>query len=224
MKYLSIFIVGIFILLCYPANCQDTTGYFTLYGHVVLPQGDFGDDIGSEAALAKTGYGGGIEFSIPSEFNFLHYLISAHIYVNGVDDTKLNSLIRKIYRGFNINVDAGNWINIPLMAGLQITSELNPTINFIGAGKIGINIIKGPTLHLTIEGVSSEVSYKTSTSFGFGFGGGIMVNNRFCVCLTYIGMSEPEINGEVTNLGESEKLDPFSQSISLLLISLGIKL
>lgn len=222
MRYFAGFVLSILLLLPSPAKSQDTTSFVTLYAHATLPLGAFGDDTGSRAGLAKKGYGGGIEFSIPSGFNFMHYLLSAHIFVNGYDDSKLNSMVGRIFPGFNLKFEAGNWINIPMMAGLQIDSELSSAYRLIASGKIGLNIVKAPSFEMTIEGVSTEYTFKTSTAFGFAFSGGIVINDWFTIGLTYLGSDEPEFNGELKVLGQTEKLNPFSQSISLVLLSAGL--
>ena len=117
MKSCIVFLSTLLICLCSTANGQDARSFWALYGNVVLPQGDFGNDSGSDAGLATTGYGGGLEVSIPSGSPNLYYLISAHLLFNGLDDTELKSLMRQLFPGFSINIDAGNWMNIPVMAG-----------------------------------------------------------------------------------------------------------
>jgi len=224
MNYFSICFSGIIMLFYSQANSQDAKNIFSLYGHVAIPQGDFGDDTGQDAGLATTGFGGGIELSIPTGSTNLYYLISANILFNSLDDTEIKAMVRQMFPGLNVSVDVGSWMNIPIMAGLQYTAEINPTLKFTGSGKIGLNIVNGPVVEMNVEGVSAEIDYETSTSFGFGIGGGILINDRISIGLTYLGLDEPEINAKIKAQGQSEDIDPFDQPISLLLISLGIAL
>ncbi len=224
MKYFSICVAGIIILLISPANSQDAKNIFTLYGHVAIPQGDFGDDTGLDAGYATTGYGGGFELSIPSGSTNLFYLLSANIFFNSFDDTEIKASIRRMFPDLDVSIDAGSWMNIPIMAGLQYRTEINPTLKFIGSGKIGLNIVNGPTIEISAQDVTGEIVYGSYTSFGFGIGGGILINEKICIGLTYLGLGEPEIEMEVSAQGETTKLDPYDQPISLLLISLGIAL
>jgi len=82
-------------------------------------------------------------------------------------------------------------------------------------------MVKGPTVDITAEGESAELSYETSSSFGFGIGGGLLINQKIIINLNYLDLGEPELSGEITASGQNEKLDSYDQPVSLLLISVG---
>lgn len=196
-------------------------GFWTLHGLISLPQGDFGDDSGEKAGLATTGYGFSVEYTIPASSKNLFYVLQGHFILNSVDDTELKSLLGQMFPGYTIDLDMGNWINIPVMGGLRYQTPLSPTVNLYLVGKIGLNIVKGPSMDMTINGETGSSTYDMSTSFCLGVGGGIVIDEQINIGFKYLDLGEPELSGEVEAAGQSESLAGIDQPISMLVISLG---
>ena len=202
---------------------------YLLSASISFPSGDFGDDSGKDAGLAKTGFGISGSLTLPSGSPGLGWTFSASFLLNGIDDTELKQELREMlyYFGYegNIDLDFGYWVNVPILAGLKYKTPLSPTSDFYFIGQVGINFVKGPTMKLSLDdGFSSKTTYDVVSDFAFAVGGGFIINQKFTVELKYLGLGEPEIEGTSESGSESVEIEGIDQPISILLISLGINL
>lgn len=224
LKLLTIVCV-IIILGLSPAFAQENDSKFTIYGCVSMPTGDFGDKGGEGEAGAETGFGGGIDFLIPLNTPGLSAVINGSFLYNSMDESWAKEIL---YSEFNlpedVSLDIGAYINIPILAGLKYQSQTSETMDLYGIGLIGLNILMPPKMELSSEEGNAELKFDTATSFGFGIGGGVVFNKKFNIGFRYLSLGEPELKGEVTYPGGSEKLDETEGKVSVILILVGINL
>jgi len=207
---------------------------FGLYGAVALPQGDFGDDSGSDAGLAKTGFGGGMEYCAPLGSPGLEWVLSGSLLLNKLDTDPLEDELGWWLDGGD--VDAGSWMNIPLMGGIRYRTMASPTVDFFAVGLAGLNVVKGPTIkyealfwddwEYEYVHVEIEQTLDPATSFGMGIGAGIIVNKKLSIAFRYLNLGEPEIKGDIeADVEYEEYFDwdvEFDQPISMLLLTVGV--
>ena len=204
------------------AYAQNAKGYFSVYGGISMPQGDFGDDTGVDAGGAKTSFGIGFDYNSPLKTKGLIWISSVTILLNGLDESDLEAALRSELPGVDFDLDVGRWINIPVLTGLKFQTEISPTLDIYGIGQTGLNFVKAPGAEITAGSVTGEMSYDTATSFGFCFGGGIILKekNSINIGFRYFLLGEPEIDGTIDVETESEKIQ-IEQPISIMMLSIG---
>ncbi|MBM3287370.1 MAG: hypothetical protein FJY88_08490 [Candidatus Eisenbacteria bacterium] len=243
--------VGLALLVAFtlagPVVAQDEMGMgpsFTLYGGLSLPQGDFGDDSGSDAGLAKTGLGIGFEGDFPLNSPGLSVTGSIFFLMNGVDEDEIEDALEGEWcfgeYGEYVcaeidNFDVGSYYNVPILVGLKYEAETSPGFSMFGFGQVGMNILKFPKYEFDLEYCeysncfrgSSETTFDMGTSFGFSIGGGIVVGQKGVFGLRYLSLGEPEVDGEteVSISGYSGRGEDFEaeQSVSILLLFAGVR-
>ena len=211
--------------------------YFTINAGVSFPMGEFGDDKGEDAGLAKMGIGLKVDFSYSfKNVHGLSWVSSSAMFMNGINDLEIRAEMEDFlyhvlaFRGGNVYLDAGRYYNFPIFTGIKFQNNFSPEVEGFGIFQAGINIAKLPNIDMKarVNPFSStsnniEATYDMATSFGFCFGGGLVFNNRFVISLMYYGFGKPEFDGEIKMDGRwIEKLEG-EQKISLMLFSFGIK-
>jgi len=131
-----------FILALIPTVCfsQNATGEYNLFGGIALPQGDFKDDPDDpDSGLAKTGFGIGVNHIRPLNSPEMSWITSVALLYNGYDVEDVDeSDLGLSGSGINVTVDAGAWINVPVMTGLRYETQISPTMKIFGFGQAGI--------------------------------------------------------------------------------------
>jgi len=235
-----VIVIGVFSSALYG---QLQKGRFGVYGTLSIPSGDFGDDQGFDAGLAKTGFGAGIEFNYPLGTPGLFWTSNVWLLYNGydvdkddVEDAREDEFVDYDLDIEDFDLEIGSYLNIPIMSGLKWVLTLSPTAELYGVGQAGINFAKFPGFeeNLTISDefgneydYTRQVKYSLTSSLGFCFGIGLILNDKINIGLRYLGMREPEAEGtvEVEFYGESGE-DEFDQDqpISIILLTAGISL
>lgn len=240
------------LLIALAATSPCNARSFSSFGAVAVPLGDFGDDKGAEAGLAMTGFGFGGELFIPVNRDGLGVIVSGMFVSNGVDEGDF------VVGGFkegtfeqdgvtvtigNVDVDAGLWVNIPILAGLKLQREVSAALKVYGQGTGGVTIVKAPKIMasglfsatdggVTVKGrITGEIEWDTAASFGFGLGGGVVISDRFDCGVRYMYLGDPEIDGSGTvtlSTGGNTDSYPylaesFHQSISTLCVYGGVR-
>jgi hypothetical protein len=212
---------------------------FGLFGAYSMPSGDFGDDSGSGAGLAKSGFGFGIEYSTPLGSPGLELMMSSSLLVNGLDADAMEDELRDEFSGSDIEVEyveAGSYLNIPIMGGVRYLTPVSPMVDLFGIGLVGLNVLMVPEIQADLmvwddtaneyKRAYLEQNHDPATSFGMGLGGGVIVNKRMSIGFRYYSLGKPEINGEmdIDVYGvRSEHSDvKFDQSVSVFLITAGL--
>jgi len=240
MRKVLFLTVGVLLFGICQVNAQNEKPYWGLYGAISLPRGDFGDNVGSDAGLAKTGFGVGIECTFPLNSPGISWVTNVSFILNGVDEDTFEDTFNETFyysdiNVYKLNVDAGDWINFPFLTGIKYQSKVSSNMSLFGMAQAGLNFVKGPEFEISGSGYDYDYGgYKLeitstmdfATSFGFSVGGGIILNDKFIIGLRYLNLGEPDIKGTVkVNVdGESEKEEfEGGQSISLFLLTVGMK-
>ncbi|MBN2355019.1 outer membrane beta-barrel protein [candidate division KSB1 bacterium] len=209
-------LAAILILLPVFVWAQTAGGGLTLSGGISLPMGDFGDDKQNDGApragFAKTGFGLGLEYAKPLNSPGLAWVSGVSVIMNSLDTDKLAD-------GDEDEIDAGSWINVPVMTGLRYASEVSPGTFFYGIGQVGLNMIMAPDL--TIEDM--EVDMGSATTFGFALGGGVILNDKINIGLKYYILGESTIDGEIMEDDDAEDVE-WETPVSMVFLTVGLRL
>ncbi|MFC1538755.1 hypothetical protein ACFL6H_04970 [Candidatus Latescibacterota bacterium] len=223
MKYL---LTLLFIMLIIPSTCfaQAVDSPFSIFGGLAMPQGDFGDDDDLEdCGNAKTGFGAGINYTTQLTNPDLSWISSISFLMNGWDEDMLEE-----EWGEDTKIDAGSWINIPIMSGIKYQTSISPTMQIYLLGQGGLNIVKAPSLEASYyddydeEWYKDELEWDTGSSFGFTFGGGIVLTDKISIGLRYYSLGEPEIEGEYKSEDDDSEKIEWEGPISILLVMVEI--
>jgi len=216
------------ILICLMTGlsfAQAKTGQFAVFAAVSLPTGDFGDNNNFGDGYATTGFGAGIDYAHPLGTPGLTWFSSGALLYNGFDDSGIKDLAED--GGISEpTVDAGSWINIPILTGLKYEGQASPTMDFFVFGQAGLDFIMPPDADVSSRDTddTAELSFDSSTSFTFAIGGGLVFNNKFNVSIRYLTMGEPKIEGNVTVDGEEVDTLEEDIGISVVLLTVGLNL
>jgi len=212
---------------------------FGLFGAYLMPTGDFGDDSGSDAGLAKSGFGFGMEYSTPLGSPGLELMMSTSLFVNGFDEDAMEDELRDTFSGSGIDVDCvsvESYLNIPIMGGVRYLTPVSPVVDLFGVGLVGLNVLMVPEIEADImvwdedenkyKEAYLEQDHDPATSFGMGLGGGVIVNKRMSIGFRYYSLGKPEINGtmgiDVYGVRSEHSDVKFDQSVSVFLITAGL--
>ncbi len=234
-------VVCLIALLLPLASSARPRNAFLLTGAVSLPSGDFGDDRGSEAGLATTGIGVGLDVVMPTSNPGLSFLLSGFVVSNGVDDDLFDE---PVFLGqdcngecldlYMENVDIGSHLNIPIMAGIRYESWASRSVDLFLQGQVGVTFYRAPSLEWDLVSCDEaddcinegpeEDEYDTATSFGFGLGGGLILNRNVEIGIRYLDFGTIDLEGEETFFtGETEEFES-EQSVAMFLLTVGIRL
>mgnify|MGYP002673313960 CR=1 FL=1 len=237
---------------------------FSLHLSGVFPNGKFGefDEVNndgekrigalfneqSKTGAAGTGFGLGFkyQFSIPQIEN-LRFLIGAEVmwnplnsdakdYIDEIIETQKAKNQTADY--MDINTTFPNYLNIPLMAGLNYSFGLTDKVKLYGEFGIGLNIRIATKFMLENEergsiydgyyyydyAGRSEVTFKydNATSFAYQLGVGVLFD-KVSIGLHWYNLGSVKVKGEVTSWdwSESESFTFKELSTSMLTLKVG---
>lgn len=164
-------------------------GSFTLSFMGLNPMGDFASTSTQTTSLllnngcgnATLGAGFGMKFGYNFKFG-LGIVLSADGFWN-----QLNGETRAMYD--NISKTKPNYINVPVLLGLNYEVYFGKVFGIYVDGSAGVNM-----LFLTQEGWKDKaVKYKSSTSFAWQVGGGILLGANISLGVHYYDLGEASI-------------------------------
>jgi hypothetical protein len=183
-----------------------------------MPMGDFGDDKGNDAAAATMGFALGGVFDYALSSGGLIWTSSLTVIRNGFDEDLMKQGLAA-----GVDVDAGSWMNIPIMTGLKYETAVSPTIDLYGEGLLGLDFFMPPSADLSLNNVTAEWNSDSGTTFGFEFGGGVVINDKFIAGLKLYMLGSPDIEGTIEQEGQADQDVEGETSISMVLIHGGIR-
>ena len=190
---------------------------FTVFCSLLMPSGDFGGT-DFDQGLAKTGFGFGIEMSIPTNTSGLSLIGNINYFSNGVKTDELERAMEyyllddDLFANVEVNLDYKSWKNVPIMVGLKYEIPLYEQVKAYGSGLFGLNIscigtrsnessgtgtLEGTYLDVDYQFDSNtETKYGSAFSFGFGFGFGFLLMDRLNIGFRYYNLGSPTFKGE----------------------------
>jgi len=209
------------ILLSMNAYSQNNCSF-----HVgaALPMGTFGSDSQNDdnAGGAGVGFNLGGKYLYKLNESGLGLFIGGDFNFNGLKSSVKDDV--KNTFGSGVDVTYYKYLNIPVTAGLNYTYEANSLISLFAEAGVGADFLKVTDLTVEANGQKLEMSFDLSTQFAYTLGGGLMFNDKFMLGLHYFGLGDHNVGGQAKLNGDSEDLESSKLKVSLLNLTLGIKL
>lgn len=207
------------------------TGPLGLYGFLTVPTGDFGSKTDDNGGLAKTGFALGTEIELlelPIEAPGFFWISDAMVVFNSFDTDAMVDIMG------GGTVDAGWWVNVPVLTGLRFEAPAAPQVKLYGAGLVGANFSRSPKLDwsgVVFDGVNYHDVILTQesgsgASFAFELGGGLLIREMLDVSMRYLNLGKPhfDVDTRVTIDGYPQSgSGKFDQSISMFVVSAGVR-
>jgi opacity protein-like surface antigen len=204
---------------------------------LAMPVGNFsGDDInkfvyeGGKEGGAGTGFQIGYKILSPLSVNGLYWTLGANVIYND-----LNGDIKEEFEDDLEDADSYSlpkYLNIPVLAGVQYERSITNNLSVYGEVGIGVNFLKITNLsyEYSENGYEEEFSqsFNLATGFGYKIGAGIVINSKYTVGLSYLGLGSHKVKYEwektrngVSNDGDG-KFDK-NLGVSSFNLSVGIR-
>lgn len=252
------FLVVIMLFACGSAKAQTQT-YLNL--GLSVPTGKFaeGDEDGF-ALLTESKEGGagvganlGLKWKFPTKAKGLGILLSVDGIYNGLNND-IKDLFEELVdeyedEGADVTLRKPNYINVPVMLGLNYCYEASDNIGIYGEAGIGLDARFITNFRLELEESGNDpyygrysyeetlkFEYDPAVSFAFQLGAGILINNRFTIGVNLYNLGSAKVKGKVTDKykeywngeydsdSEKENFKFKTLSTTMVLLRFGIRL
>lgn len=218
---------------------------FSLHLSGVFPNGKFGefDEVNnndemkrvgalfneqSKTGAAGTGFGLGFKYQFPiPQIENLRFLIGAEVMWNPLNSDAKDCIdeIIETEMGEDVNTTLPNYLNIPLMAGLNYSFGLTEKVKLYGELGLGLNIRIATKFMFENEEEGVTVKYDNATSFAYQLGVGVLFD-KVSIGLHWYNLGSVKVKGEVTSYdnyygSESESFTWKELSTSMLTLKVG---
>ncbi len=196
-------------------NCANAQMDFSIHLGMALPQGDFakGDkeklDFAWGTPTTHAAAGLGFDAGVKLRFNLpfvkgLGVITTADFILNTPNNAAKewrDEFIAFNEEAFSVKCSMiiPNYINIPIMVGLNYQYGINNNIKLWGEGALGLNIgtltnqeYSNVFLNFDSE-VRVDVTYETNYTLGFQLGAGVMLKDRYSLGVHYYSLGSQQI-------------------------------
>lgn len=198
-----------------------------------VPQGDFADDSESnflfdESGIAATGVYIAYKHLFALSDGGLYWTANAGLMYNGIQsDFKedVEDELDDFYQ--NSDITFPNYVNIPLMLGLQYEAPMSDVAGIFGEFAFGLNFMKITNYEVEADGQDSTIIFESSNDLSYKFAIGILLNNKYTISLNYMGLGAHKVKYEVEyDNGLDDFEDKFEDPLPIksLNVVLGIRL
>lgn len=248
MKKLFTLIIAATLMFVGSQLLAQTNVYLNLSG--ALPTGDFADGDEDEWGLitedneggAGFGFNVGVKFNIATGVNGLRALISVDGIYNGLNSDLRDAFEDAIEEGEDNYKDfylkTPKYINIPLMAGVNYTYNINNKFGLFAEAGLG------PDLHIVTKyesyyendyrKVTYTREYEPKVTLAYQFGAGIELSKRVTIGVNFYNLGSAKVKYEWKNKvkytnGNSPVSDDDKDSLkritpTILMLRVGFKL
>lgn len=201
---------------------QPIQDIFSYHFGLAIPTGNFADDIGARSGSAGLGLNVGIQYLYPLSKNGLSLFAGLDLNYNGLKKSVRDDAEDDLDSDEDVTFQ--KYLNIPVSGGLHYTYILNEKVSLYGKGGLAVSFLKITNVKYSYGGDELTYKYDLSTNLGLTLGGGLILNDKIDIALTYWGLGEHEIKGEIDyDDGDIEKLDRSKLDDSLFTLTVGFK-
>ena len=187
---------------------------------LATPSGDFADDDAEDAIFGGSGYAStgfylGYKLLTPLSSKGLFWTFSAGIMYNDLSGDykdELEEEMEDYYDDFDITYL--KYLNIPIMAGLQYEQPISEQIKLFGEAGLGINVLKLTNMSYSTDDSEGTYSFDPSLKLGYKIGGGVLIQNKYTISLTYTGLGSHKVKYTYEEDSDSED-DKFDKALSI---------
>ena len=225
-------LVFVFIGFALTSKAQGNIG---LHVGASFPTGDFANDNSDYGGGAATGLNVGIKYFYPlNTCKGLSLTLGIDYMNNGIDQGAKDILKEQAQTSgvSNVVINDLDYINIPVLVGLNYKQPIDNTLALFGDAALGINYstVTDLVIKFTYESIAikSTSSFTPLTKVAYQVGGGVMINDNYTIGLHYNLLGTYSFKGKITQeaSGYSQTSDASSNAnvkISMLTLSLGIR-
>ncbi len=155
-----------------------------------FPVGDFFDQ-GHE--YVNIGPAAGIKYTYTIKETGLSLLCSADFFYNTIKKDYQELLIQMFGSGglyTKIEMEFPEYINIPVIAGLQYSIRLFKPVALFGEAGLGVNLLKLTDMKFTSDQQSGTTSASIDPAFSYKAGIGFLIIERISVAVHYLGLGK----------------------------------
>jgi hypothetical protein len=200
---------------------------------LAMPQGKFSDNstnrvvwLNSDGASsgAGTGFGIGYKLLSPLTSDGLYWTFSINAFYNDLSSDTKSDLDDKFVNYDNYNVP--KYLDVPLMVGLQFERNIAEQLALYVEAGIGANILKITNYSFENSNSTTTITYKPAVSLAYKLGGGIVINNKYSIGLTYMDLGSYKIKYNRTyepTTGDTQRTDgKLSKKLPVSLLNLTV--
>jgi hypothetical protein len=174
---------------------------------LAAPTGDFSDD-----ANASVGFGAMLEHNSPFISGPLGWVTSFGFTFNPSDKDGLEE---------GLEAEGGNYLDIPVLTGLRLTSTADGPIRFYFQGQLGLQLFYVTDLTMTDGFNKATVTSDINIHLGFGGGVGMLFNDKVHAGLRFFSTPEMEMTGTLSEGSDSIDLTG-EVTVSMIQVHLGL--
>ena len=118
------------------------------------------------------------------------------------------------------------YFNIPITAGLNYSYSTSQKLSVFGKAGISLNFLKITNMEIRESPYVDTFKYDIASSFGYIIGGGVVVNDKTTIGISYLGLGEHDIDFEWEETGGGYKDDgkgELERKINIVTLTLGFK-
>ena len=191
---------------------------FTIHFGPVIPTSDFADDdiYDEQSGLAAIGLDVGVKYLNPLQGNGLGIFAGADLIYNPWNKDAKDMWDDEDVKSFP------KYLTIPLSGGLQYSYEMDTETAIYGRFGLAFSFSKLTNLKWD-EG--DKYTYDLATGFGFLIGGGVRLNDKLELDLTYMGLGEHNFDIEyVDEDGNKDEEGKAEINMTLVTLTVGFNL
>jgi hypothetical protein len=183
-----------------------------------FPVGDFFDQ-GHE--YVNIGPAAGIKYTYTFKETGLSLFCSADFLYNTIKKDYRESIIQLIESGgpfTNVEMEFSEYINVPVIAGLQYSVGLFKPVATFGEAGLGVSLLKLTDSKYQSDQTNGNVSYSIDPAFSYKAGLGFLIIERISVAVHYYGLGKHTINYKIeTSDGIQESVESEKKGSELAL-------
>lgn len=208
---------------------------------LATPLGDFSDDdyaIMSGTGAASTGFYLGYKSLTLLGSKELFWTFNAGILYNDLNSDFQADFEDELkgadFYSADLESSFSKYLNIPILVGLQYEKVISSNTKLFGEVGIGINYLKLTDMSFSWDYYESGYTYdfdltmlfKPSIKLGYKIGGGILINDKYAIGLSYMGLGSHKLKYVMSASieGETEESDELRFDEALSISSFNISL
>lgn len=182
-----------------------------------FPLGDFADDDpeDEDSGFAGTGISLGGEFLYPVNEKNLSLYGGLDVIYNGLQIDRKDFLEDQAGDNKDIN-SFSNYLNVPVSGGLHYQHNANERVSLFTKVGLVASFLKVFDSEEEQNNIKVTQEYELSNSFGFNLAGGLILNKKTILSISYFGLGEYDVDGlELGSFSDRENQEPSRKRIDL---------
>ena len=227
----NLILVFVFVSITLMVKAQS---HFGLHVGASFPMGDFAGEKSDNSGSAGTGLNVGIKYFYPvKSCKGLSLTAGIDLIDNGLNQNAKDNFKNQISTlgVTDISISFIDYINIPVLVGLNYNYQADKIISLFGDAALGINYsaITDLSILFKYQGtqIKSTQTFTPKNNLAFQVGGGFLILNNYTVGLHYNMLGSYAFKGKVkmesAGQSQTENASDTNVNISTLSLAVGIR-